>query len=93
MTNVNQFKSYYLYFYLDRELTFVRSMTLLPPYASLNYYLAPGTERISNSNSAFYVPKSLEQLHTSGAFFLTFHDATYHMMDPFEYSLRIVQFC
>ena len=31
-------------------------------------------------------------MHTSGAFFLTFHDATYHMRVPFEYLLRIAWF-
>ena len=51
------------------------------------------TEKISNSNPAFYLPKSLEHLQTSGAFFLTFHDAIDHMKGPFEYSRKIVLFC
>ena len=58
----------------------------------VNRIILQYTERISNSNSAFCLAKSLDHLHTSGAFFLTFHDATYYMKGPFDYSIRISWF-
>ena len=71
------------------QATSSRSKTLLFRYEEqyiLNFqystetpkYLAY-TEKISNSNATFCLPKILENPHTSQAFFLTFGDATYHM--------------
>ena len=68
----------------------------IPKWYSYRYYKycnSPWyTMELMNSKGAFCLPRWVYLLQTSVAFFLTFHDATFHMRCPFEYPQIIAHF-